>query len=205
MGLRDLFFPKKRDFYKMMLDHARKTEEGMIALNLFVQDPTPEKGQRVEQLEEEADTLRKFLVDELNQSFVTPIDREDIFSISRSIDDMIDYAKTTVEEVRLFKITPNQYLLKMTDALSHAARDLCEGIESLRDGKFEDAHAHATRAKKAENFVEHRYREALAELFDSADVIQCLKYREVYRHLSNAADQGDQAADILSDIVVKVS
>ncbi len=204
MGLKEMFFPKKRDFFKMMLDHAAKTEEGLRALYEFMQDPTPEKGTRVEKIEEEADELRRLLVTELNDSFVTPIDREDIYSMTKSVDDMVDYAKSTVEEVRLFKIKPNQYLLKMTEALANMSGLLREAI-SLMQSKPLAAHDLATKAKKAENFIEHRYREGLAELFQSDDVMEALKYREVYRHLSNAADHGDQAADILQHVVVKIT
>ncbi|MEW6041789.1 MAG: DUF47 domain-containing protein, partial [Elusimicrobiota bacterium] len=64
---------------------------------------------------------------------------------------------------------------------------------------------HIIRAKKAENFVEHRYREGLVELFKSQDVVGILKKREVYRHLSNAADRGDEAANIIGDILVKTT
>lgn len=204
MRMRDLFFPKKRDFYKMLLDQAEKTEEGLRALHTFVENQTPENGARVEALEEEADELRKTLILELNESFVTPIDREDIFALSRAVDDMIDYAKSTVEEIRLFKVATNDYLLKMTEALANSAAEIAGAIRVL-EARPSEAHDHVVRAKRAENFVEHRYREALAELFESTDVINVLKCREVYRHLSNAADRGDEAADILGDIIIKIT
>lgn len=205
MGLRELFFPKKRDFFKMLGDHAEKTEEGMRALHEFMLQPTADRGKRVEDLEEEADAIRKHLVEELNESFITPIDREDIFALSRSVDDMIDYAKTTVEEMTLFKVTPNEHLQKMTDALLNMAKDISLAVHSMGNHKPQATMELINRAKKAENFVEHRYREALSELFNSTDVVMILKLREVYRHISNAADRGDQAANIISDIMVKIT
>ncbi len=204
MGLRELFFPKKRDFFKMLRDHAAKTEEGLIALHEFVMQPTPENGQRVEDLEDEADALRKHLIMELNESFVTPLDREDIFSLSRAVDDMVDYAKTTVEEMRLFKVGTNEHLQKMTEAMVMAGREITMAITALEHDPHE-AHEHVIRARKTENFVEHRYREALSELFNSNDFIHILKMREIYRHLSNAADRAAGAADIVSDIIVKIT
>ena len=204
MGIRELFFPKKRDFFGMMVAHARKTCEGMGALYEFIQDTTPENGERVDTLEREADELRKHLVTELNSAFITPIDREDIFAMSQAVDDMIDYAKSTVEEVRLFKIEPNNYLVKMIEALSNMSKLIEEAIEKMEKKPLE-SHELATKAKKAENFIEHRYREGLAELFETQDVIKTLKYREVYRHLSNAADRGDAVADIIQRVSVKIS
>ena len=62
---------------------------------------------------------------------------------------------------------------------------------------------HLIRAKKAENYVEHLYRTALVELFKDPNVVTILKTRELYRHLSNAADHGDEAADVIGDILVK--
>lgn len=189
----------------MLKDQSEKTEEGMLALHNFVLDPTPEKEKRVEELEIEADDLRRTLILELNQAFITPIDREDIFALSRVIDDMIDYAKSTVEEMLLFKVTPNDFIIKMTGALYNASREINMAVGLLGSRRPQDASENLIRAKKAENFVEHRYREALAELFNSNDVVDIMKKREIYRHLSNSADRGDEAADIIGDIIVKVT
>ncbi|MBI5211076.1 MAG: DUF47 family protein [Elusimicrobia bacterium] len=204
MGLRDLFFPPKRDFVKMLHEQAKKTSEGMQALLDYFKDPTPAKGARVEQLEAEADEMRRILIEELNLSFITPFDREDINALSRDIDDMLDYAKSTVEEMTLFEVQPTEHLKRMSEGLSDAAREIAAAIPQIM------AHPtvctqHVIRAKKSENFVEHRYREALVELFRSTDVVYILKMREICRHLSNAADRGDEAADIISDIVVKIT
>ncbi|MEW5693795.1 MAG: hypothetical protein AB1765_10930 [Candidatus Hydrogenedentota bacterium] len=119
-------------------------------------------------------------------------------------EDMIDYAKSTVEEVRLFKIIPNIFIKDIINAIANAAKEITCSITLLNDNP-QAVEEHVVRAKKAENFIEHRYREALAELFNSTDVIFVLKYREVYRHLSNAADRCNEAANIISDIVVKTS
>ena len=195
-------FLKKKDFYEMLSAQAQKVEEGMEALYQFMEEPSKEKGERVEQIEKEADELRRIVILELNQTFVTPIDREDIFALSRVIDDMCDYAKSTVEEMVLFEVAPNEHLKKMTEILSSAAQDISAAVGFMKtDPKA--ATDHLVRAKKTENHMEHRYREALVELFKEKDVIQILKLREIYRHLSNSADRGDEAADIIGDILVK--
>jgi len=197
-------FPKKKDFFKMLLEQAMKIEEGIVALLDFMNDPTEEKGKKVNILEEEADEIRKILVDELNRTFVTPIDREDIFSLSQTVDDILDYAKSTVEEMTLFQVKPDQYMKKMVEGLYNASKDITGAVRHLKEHPGVCAE-HIVKARKAENFVEHRYREGLVELFKSTDFIEILKRREIYRHLSNAADRAAAAADIVNDILVKIT
>ena len=197
-------FPKKRDFYKMLQDQAEKVEEGMKALYEFAMDPTHEKGQLIDKIESEADELRRILIDELNHAFVTPIDREDIFTLSRSIDDMCDYAKSTVEEMILFQVGSNDHIKQMTQTLYEASTDISAAVRLMKSYSSA-ANEHLIRAKKTENLMEHIYREALVELFKNPDVVTILKLREIYRHLSNAADRGDESANIIGDILVKTT
>jgi len=197
-----MWFRKRFDFFQLLLDQARMSEEGLRQLCRFMQNPNKESGEHVERIEKQADELRRILIDALNRTFVSPFDREDIFALSRAIDDMVDYANTTVEEMLLFQAETNHHFQKMATALYEAAGFITLAVEGLRhmpNGMQE----HIIKAKKSENRMEHLYREALAELFKTSDVVTILKMREIYRHLSNAADRGDEAADILSDILVK--
>ncbi len=198
------FFPKEKDFLGMLLNQAEKVAEGVQRLYDFLENINEENRKKIEEIEEEADVLRKKLVDELNRSFVTPFDREDIFALSRAIDDIVDYAKSTVEEMILFKVQPDIYIKKMVEAMKNATKDIVCALKLLKSDP-KSASECIVRAKKAENFVEHRYREGLSELFESDDIKKILKTREVYRHLSNAADRADEAANIISDILVKNS
>jgi len=204
MGLKELFKKKKMDFMEMLQNQTDKTAETMSALFDFIKSPDKEKAEKVEKLEEEADELRRILIDELNRSFVTPIDREDLFALSRAVDDMADYAKSTVEEVLLFEIVPDQYLYKIAEALCNASKEISLAVKCLRThpGVCQE---HIVRAKKTENFVEHRYREGLVELFKDSNFNKIFKVREIYRHLSNAADKVDEAANIIANVLVKTT
>lgn len=197
------FFRSKRpNFYRLLSNQGRKVEEGMQALVAYMKDPHPLKGATVLRLEEEADGFRRSLIEELNQAFVTPIDREDINVLSRSVDDIIDYAKSTVEEMMAFGVPPNSHMILMSEGLCEAASAIAEAIDALEDNP-EKSQERIVFAKKRENYVEHCYREALVELFKGDNVVSILKNREIYRHLSNAADRSDEAANIISDIIVK--
>jgi uncharacterized protein Yka (UPF0111/DUF47 family) len=158
--------------------------------------------------EKEADEVRRILIDELLRTFVTPIDREDIFALSRAIDDVIDYANTTVDEMEILNVEPTPYMRRIASLLRDAAYEIQLGVQRLEDHPRVSSE-HAQRAKALENRVEHVYREAVADLFsgpqDVEHVVEMLKMREVYRHLSNAADRGDEAGNIIADIVVKMT
>ncbi len=178
----------------------------MDALRRYVHEPKQELAREVSNFEKEADEVRRILIDELNTTFVTPFDREDIFALSLYIDDVLDYANTTLDELELFNVRPNSYIQRMVSLLSDAAMEIARAVHRLTDHPSV-ANDHAVRAKALENRVEHVYREALADLFETPEnidgVMHILKLREIYRHLSNAADRGDEAANVVGDIVVK--
>jgi predicted phosphate transport protein (TIGR00153 family) len=202
-----LFSRKKSDrFIQLLIKQAEFTVDGMQMLLKYVKDPREELAQRVTEIEKEADEVRRILIDELNRTFVTPIDREDIFSLSLTVDDVLDYADTTVDEMYMLDVHPNPFIERMVSLLAQAAREIYNGILRLEDHP-NVANDHAVRAKALENRVETVYREAIADLFqmprDIDHVVEMLKLREIYRHLSNAADRGDAAANVIGDIVVK--
>ena len=197
-----MWFHKRFDFYQMLLDQARMSEQGMKLLCDFVRAPNESLRIEVEKTEKEADELRRQLIGAINRTLVTPFDREDIFALSRSLDDMIDYANSTVEEMVLFQAPTNSHLVSMAEALYEGAQHITAAVGTLRQMP-DGMQGYIIRAKKSENRMEHLYREALAELFKTPDAVTIIKMREIYRHLSNAADRGDEAADIFSDILVK--
>ena len=209
MGWREVLFGRKQaDFLDMLEEQALLTLRGLRALEAFSRTGNREDAEQVTELEGEEDDLRRILIAQLNRTFVTPIDREDIFALSRAIDDVLDYANTTVDEMTLLQVEPNDYVRRMVSVLRDAAEELYRAVKHLKKHPTV-ANDHALRAKALENRAESIYREALSQLFSlAADVngiVYVLKMREVYRHLSNAADRGDEAADIITDIVVKMT
>ncbi len=194
-------------FIDLLTQQAQLNEEGLTALVAYFEKPTKRRAEAVDKLESEADEIRRILIDELNRTFVTPFDREDIHALSRAIDDMLDYAYTTVVEMSILDVNPNPYMHEIGTLLVKSANEIHMAVQRLSDHPGV-AQSHAVRAKQIENQVEHLYRQALADLFhqpkDSEHIVEMLKLRETYRHLSNAADRGDDAANILSDIVVKM-
>ena len=169
---------------------------------------TSDSANRVKQLEQEADELRRIVTHELNHTFITPIDPEDIYPLSRTIDEILDYADSTVEEMELFSIRGNDTLRQMVGLVLEGAQEIHLAMIRLQDHPGV-AGEHASRARSLENRVEKVYRHAVADLFNactmSPQVVEGMKYREVYRHLSNAADRYVEAADVVGHIVVKIT
>jgi predicted phosphate transport protein (TIGR00153 family) len=205
--MRSYFKKRQSIFIKLIHDQAAFTLEGMEALKAYMAEDTS-AATRLIATEKQADEARRILIAELNKTFITPFDREDIFSLSRTIDDVLDYAYSTVTEMEVLKVRPTPFMLRIASILRDAAYELLMAVDRLEQHP-EVANEHAQRAKSLENRVEDIYREALADLFSGAEdikhVMKMLKSREVYRHLSNAADRGDEAANVIADIVVKIA
>ena len=208
MGVREFFRPRQDKFLQSLIEQAEITLHGMDALESYMKKRSDKYALEVRQAEKDADEVRRILIDDLNRTFVTPIDREDIFSLSRAIDDVMDYAYSTVEEMQILDVEPNDYLRRLVSLLQDAAEEIHLSMLRLKENPGV-ASEHATRAKALENRVETVYREAVADLFSGPEdihhVMGMLKLREIYRHLSNCADRGDEAANVIHDIVVKMT
>ena len=208
MGFLQIFRPRQNNFYELLQNQADLTLKGLEALEEFMRSRDRAAADAVVSLERQEDELRRVLIDELNRNFVTPMDREDIFALSRAIDDVLDYAYSTVNEMEILNVEPTPFSLRMASLLRDAAFELLMAMDCLEEHP-RVTNEHAQRAKALENRVEGVYREALADLFteveDVQHVVRMLKLREVYRLLSNAADRGDEAANVIADVVVKIA
>jgi len=208
MGLKAFFSPRQDRFLQSLVTQSEITLAGMVALESYVRKRSDKHAAAVMKAEKDADEVRRILIDDLNRTFVTPIDREDIYALSRAIDDVVDYAYSTLEEMQLFDVEPNEFIQRIVSLLHEAAGEIHLAMLRLKDNP-KVASEHASQAKALENRVERVYREAIADLFSGPESIQqvmeMLKLREIYRHLSNCADRGDAAANIVHDIVVKMT
>lgn len=130
-GLVKFFTGGQGIFFQLLMEQAEKTLLGIKALELFMKDPDDVTALEVERLEHEADEVRRVLIDKLNRSFVTPIDREDIFALSRAIDDILDYGYSTVDEMVTFSIEPNSHLRGMVTILREATNEIYLAVLQL--------------------------------------------------------------------------
>jgi len=117
---------KANRFLQLLAQQAEYAVKGLEVLRNYMREPKPALAEQVSKIEKEADEARRILIDELNHTFVTPFDREDIFALSLTIDDVLDYAATTVDEMAMLEVEPNQYLERMASLLYDAAVESIE-------------------------------------------------------------------------------
>ncbi len=220
----DNVFPRMPDFYGMLNQQCDLVLRSTEAFVEFMKGgATEELGTKIRAMEKEGDEIKARNMEVLSRAFATPMDREDIYRAVSAIDEILNYAKTTVREMETLGVKPDQHMV----AIAELIRD---GTESLRSGfsKLSSHPAHAESdaqaARKAERNSEKVYRVALAELFNADHIVQALqnkaehaeaqammyvieifKRREIYRHLSNAADRLEHAGGVLHDIIVQIA
>ena len=219
----DRVFPRMPDFYSLLNDQCDLVVEAMEVFVQFMENGDEALALQVRALEKRGDELKARNTDILNKSFSTPMDREDIYRAIASIDHIANYAKTTTREIEVLVVEPDKYMLELAVLLKEGAYALQRGYQKLSENP-QHAEEDSQAARKAERSSEKVYRRALGELFreqgyleilgdpqtDTAEaavrlVLDIFKRREVYRHLSNAADRLARAGEVLHDIVVKIS
>ena len=209
MSLSKIFKPKPNKFLQMLVEQTDLTVQGLDLLKEYMHKRNTSVAKQISKTEKEADEVRRILIEELMRTFITPFDREDIFALSRDIDDVLDYANTTVDEMEVLDVNPTEYMQRMASLLHDAAEEIDLAMQRLQTKHYTVAADHAQRAKALENRVEAVYRGAIADLFQEPKnlkkMMNLLKTREICRHLSNAADREDGAANLISDIIMKMS
>lgn len=198
------FFPGVPDFFGMLAEQAEHAAHTVGVLVEFMSTGKDEFGQQVRREEHEADRTKARNLQTLNESFATPVDREDIYRAIVALDEVVNYCKTTVYEMHEFAIEPDTHLLEMSRLLEGGVQALAAGFRNLPKAEAE-ATAAAGVAGKAERNIEKVYRAALADLFEGDDFREMFKRREVYRHMSNAGDRVAACASVLNDIIVKIN
>lgn len=199
------FFKKRKEenFYDLLTRQAKMVEKGMRLLNEYCVTGNESIADAVIKAEDEGDMVRRILIDEINKAFITPIDREDLFKLSAKLDEVLDYAKTSVDEIRLFNIKPDQEMCDVTATLLEMAEHMILAIANIE--KHEAiASDEAIYVKSLENKVGDICVKGLSNLFNNADFRTIFKYREIYRHLNQTADIADEAMDTLLKVLVKM-
>ncbi len=200
----DRVFPKVPDFFHLLAEQAIQVNHTANLLVEYMETGDAAIGQQIRQDEHEADRLKIRNLHTLNEAFSTPIDREDIYRAIVDMDEVVNYCKTTVSEMSVLEVTPDKFDLEMALHLKEGVDALVAGFTKLAT-QPDAAALDADMARKAERKAEKSYRRAIAALFQGDDYITMFKRREIYRHLSNAADRMANCANTLHDIVVKIT
>jgi len=197
-------FPTVADFFGMLAQQSTNAAETTRLLVEFMETGDVSVSQRVHDDEHEADRIKAANLSVLSDAFSTPVDREDLFRAITTLDDIVNYCKSTVVEMEMLGLQPDKHSLEMALHIREGAEALAKGFGRLATDPA-GAGVDANVARKAERTVEKSYRRAIAALFQGDDYLNMFKRRETYRHLSNAADRVADAARALDNIVVKLA
>ena len=182
---------------------AVETSEAVVVL--FDDLSNVEQAKKIHQLETEADVLTRDIFSELNKTFITPLDREDMQRIASKIDDVIDFMDGIAARVYSYKITtPPPYTVEMATELVKATKEVEYMISKLQRIKnSKDMIQHCRNTGDIEHTVDDLYREAIRDLFESDDAIKIIKLKDIYETMETASDRCVDVADVIEDIVLK--
>lgn len=202
--------PREQKFFDLFDQVAEKVVLGAEALEEALVDygHLAETCEHVRDLEHQSDELVHETMDRLNNTFVTPLDREDIVTLAHVLDDVLDYTESSLDRMLLYNIqAPVPLSLEMAKVLVRATQQIRQGVTGLRNfGDIRGILDPCVRINELENQGDSLNRQALRDLFNSNyDPVTIIKWREVYEHLETAIDRCEDVADALESIAVKNS
>ena len=203
--------PKDDKFYDMFIDEAKNVEKAAVILSEALGDLENKTSHvaRVEELEHKGDEIVHRLIEELNNSFITPIDREDIFSITKRMDDILDSIESTMHRFTMFNINESKEGAKVLGRLIvDATRELVSLIEAFKNMKKKNKEIteRVISINKIENKGDIFYRQMISELFaedGKTPVLDIIKWREIYKFLEATLDSCEAVANIVEGVVMK--
>jgi len=203
-------FPKKIDFFEQF---DRALENLSRAANLLVDifnnfssfENFEKKAKSIYEFEQEGDMLTHDIMKDLNKTFLTPIDREDIHALASRIDDVIDFIWAAVDRMVVYKIDkPTPEVISIAEDLQMTADVLKKALRELRAKQYSHVQEHCIEVNRLENRIDRKYRDALGKLLnDDNDPVYIIKWKDIYQLFEDASDRGEDIANILESIVLK--
>jgi predicted phosphate transport protein (TIGR00153 family) len=203
--LTQLFAPKERGFFDLFDEAGANILRATELLERMLQQ-WPDHGELARDVvvcEQEGDRITHDIVQRLNSTFVTPIDREDIYALASALDDIVDFTEEVSDFLGLYRIeAPMEQAQEMAKILHEAARQLNGAIPRLRS--FGDIRHFTIEVNRLENDGDRVLREALASLFERGiDPMMVIRWKDIFERLEDAIDSTETAANILEGIVIK--
>lgn len=209
MGLKELLLPQERKFFDLLESQATHMVKGaeVLAEGLAHWDTPEDVRRRLKDIEHEGDNAVHQLYEELNKTFITPIDREDISRLTSSLDDVLDFTYATANYLVLYEVREiPRPLLECATILREQTKHLASGVGALRTLRDrERLMKHLVEVNRLENAADDLTNRAIADLFKGGDIMLVLKLKDIYNFLETATDKAEDCADVIGDIAVKHS
>jgi predicted phosphate transport protein (TIGR00153 family) len=200
-------FPKEIDFFeifdKTSLNITKAASQLVDLMENF--DNLEARAKEIHEIEQDSDMLTHDIMKKLNKTFITPIDREDLYTLASRMDDVIDLIWAVVDRIAVFKIresTPEA--IAMSKDLLTTAEVMHKAIKKLKEKNYAHVQEFCIEINRLENRIDRGFRDALGRLFDEVkDPVLIIKWKEVYEHLEDASDRCEDVANVLEAIVLK--
>ena len=200
-------FPKKIDFFEQFdraLENVSRAANVLVdTLNNF--ETFEKKAKVIYEFEQEGDMLTHDIMKDLNKTFLTPIDREDIHALASRIDDVIDLIWAAVDRMTVYRIEkPTPEVISIAEDLQMTADILKKALRELRAKQYSRVQEHSIETNRLENRIDRKYRDALGKLVnDQSDPVYIIKWKDIYQLFEDASDRAEDIANILESIGLK--
>jgi predicted phosphate transport protein (TIGR00153 family) len=198
--------PREEEFFELFVEVARRSHEAAGHLVGLFTDPTKAKyhTEQIKRLEHECDHITHEVVTRLDRTFITPIDREDIYKLASDLDDVIDVIDGVARRTQIFRVGPApEGVKRLVAVIERAVGALVVGVEQLKSRKGDVLQA-SLNAKRLEEEADAIYHEMLGHLFDTeTNAIELIKWKEIYDNLEACVDQTEDVANLLESISIK--
>jgi predicted phosphate transport protein (TIGR00153 family) len=207
MRLSSVMAPRDREFFDLFEEAGGNILRAATLLEEMLRE-YPERADLAREIlicEQEGDRITHDIIQRLNQTFVTPIDREDIYGLASALDDVVDYTEEVADYLGLYKIeAPFEQAQQLATVLLQASRQISEAMPRLRG--FRDISHYTVEINRLENDGDRITREAVAALFDNGiDPMVVIRWKDIYERLEAAIDATEHVANIVEGIVIKNS
>jgi len=207
MRLTQMFAPSDREFFDLFEEAGSNTVRAADLLDQLLRNwpDNKELGRELLICEQEGDRITHDLIRKLNNTFVTPIEREDILVLASGLDDIVDFTEEAADYLSLYKIeAPMEQAQRLSHVLLQCTRQIAEAIPRLRG--FRDINHYVVEINRLENDGDRITREAIASLFDGGiDPMVVIRWKDIYERLEAAIDACERVAHILESVVIKNS
>jgi predicted phosphate transport protein (TIGR00153 family) len=205
--LSSVLAPGDREFFDLFEEAGGNILRAVGLLEELLRD-FPERNDLARDIlicEQDGDRITHDIIQRLNQTFVTPIDREDIYALASALDDVVDYTEEVADYLGLYKIeAPMEQSQALARVLHAAGRQIAEAMPRLRG--FKDISHYTVEINRLENDGDRIAREAIASLFDNGiDPMVVIRWKDIFERLEEAIDATEHVANILEGIVIKNS
>jgi hypothetical protein len=195
-------------FFDLFERHAAHTQTAAALLGAMLReqgDPA-RQAERVKQVEHQGDEVTHTVIERLHQTFITPLDRDEIHAIISRLDDVLDLIYASAERIWLYNVTVMRPEAgELADVLEKAVTEVGAAVRGLRDLKdLPRLIAHCTEINRLENEGDRIIRRAVARLFqENSDPIQVIKWKEIFDNLENAIDRCEDVANLIEGVALE--